>query len=173
MFKMTQWIIGAGNTNWDNIQMIIRSTLPKLYHVLFGGKKSKVDKARDFLIGVIKHQMEVRKNQTKKRNDMIDLLTEAFMGQFSEDEEVKQQIEEELAVARPTRATAIKEDMLETVVIANLFLLFFAGYSTSSTMISVCIYFLAKNPDIQEKLFQEINDAEYNENMKDYSSFMC
>ena len=39
-------------------------------------------------------------------------------------------------------------------------------------MISVCIYFLAKNPDIQEKLFQEINDAEYNENTKDYNTVM-
>ena len=60
------------------------------------------------------------------------------------------QIEDELEVAKPaTKVTDIEEDMLETAVVANLILLFIAGFGTSSTMMTVCIYFLAKNPDVQ------------------------
>ena len=55
------------------------------------------------------------------------------------------QVEEELEVAKPTKASAIREDMLETVLIANLFLLFLAGFETSSSMMTACIFFLARN----------------------------
>ena len=81
------------------------------------------------------------------------------------------QVEEELEVAKPTKASAIREDMLETVLIANLFLLFLAGFETSSSMMTACIFFLARNQDVQERLFNEINDADFNEKM-DYNTLM-
>ena len=45
----------------------------------------------EYFCNIICEQTKLRKNQTKKRNDMIDLLTEALMGHASNDEEVKRQ----------------------------------------------------------------------------------
>jgi len=135
-------------------------------------KVEQVDReSTEYFCNIIREQTKLRKNQTKKRNDMIDLLTEALMGHASNDEEVKRQVEEELEVAKPTKASAIREDMLETVLIANLFLLFLAGFETSSSMMTACIFFLARNQDVQERLFNEINDADFNEKM-DYNTLM-
>ena len=127
--------------------------------------------AFEYFVNIIKQQIKLRKNKTKKRNDMIDLLTEALMGHASNDEEVKRQVEEELEVAKPAKVTAIKEDMLEGALVSNLLLLFLAGYDTSSNMMAACMFFLAKNQDIQARLFQEVNDADFNEKM-DYNTIM-
>ena len=139
---------------------------------IFNMKLEGIDKgAVEYFENIIKQQIKLRKNKTKKRNDMIDLLTEALMGHASNDEEVKRQIEEELEVAKPAKVTAIKEEMLEDALISNLILLFLAGYDTSSNMMAACMFFLAKNHDIQAQLFQEINDADFNEKM-DYNTIM-
>lgn len=52
----------------------------------------------------------------------------------------------------------IPEDELEILLVANTLQLFLAGYETTSTILSVIIYFLAKNPDVQELAYQEIKD---------------
>ena len=44
-------------------------------------------------------------------------------------------------------------------VISNAFIMFFAGFDTSSSNSSLCAFFLAKNPDCQEKVYQEIKEA--------------
>ena len=49
------------------------------------------------------------------------------------------------------------EEEMEMYLIANLFVLFIAGFDTSSTIMTIAIYFLAKNPDIQDKLLEEID----------------
>jgi len=44
-------------------------------------------------------------------------------------------------------------------LISNALLLFFAGFDTSSSGMSLVAYFLAKNPNYQKKLFYEIQEA--------------
>ena len=46
---------------------------------------------------------------------------------------------------------------MELYLIANCFVLFFGGFDTSSTIMSICCHFLAKYPNIQDKLFEEID----------------
>ena len=53
----------------------------------------------------------------------------------------------------------------ETAVIANGLVLFFGGFDTSSTTASALCWFLAKHPEVQETLYEEIRDAiEANDN---------
>ena len=54
---------------------------------------------------------------------------------------------------------------------SNLLLLFVAGFDTSSNMMTACLFFLARNPEVQERLFHEVNDADFNERM-DYNTVM-
>ncbi len=53
----------------------------------------------------------------------------------------------------------VQKDEIELLLIANAVVLFFAGFDTSSSSLSMALAYLATNPDVQEKLYQEINDA--------------
>ena len=65
----------------------------------------------------------------------------------------------------------IKGAELEDALVSNLLLLFVAGFDTSSNMMTACLFFLARNPEVQERLFHEVNDADFNERM-DYNTVM-
>lgn len=51
------------------------------------------------------------------------------------------------------------QEDLETAIIANIIVLFFGGFDTSSTTASTTVWFLAKNPEVQEALYEEIKEA--------------
>lgn len=50
----------------------------------------------------------------------------------------------------------ILETEFEAYLISSVFMLFFAGFNTTSTILSAFMYFMGKNLDIQEKLFEEV-----------------
>ena len=41
------------------------------------------------------------------------------------------------------------DDEIETIIVSNGLLLFFAGQDTTSSGLSICSHFLAKNQDVQ------------------------
>ena len=167
--KMARKLTRAETGKWDGLKLLFAFLFPSLNKVT---KFELMDMVSlEFFANIIKQTIETRKDQKQKRNDMVDLLTETLMGDAEKDEQVKREIEEELEVAKPGRATAFKKDEMESVLIANLLLLFFAGGDTSSGMMAACICCLANNPDVQDRLLEEINEADYNEQM-DYNTIM-
>ncbi|KAJ8718391.1 hypothetical protein PYW08_002628 [Mythimna loreyi] len=50
-------------------------------------------------------------------------------------------------------------EITDEILIAQVFEFYFAGYSNSSLLGTYAMYNLAKNPDVQEKLIQEIDDV--------------
>lgn len=59
----------------------------------------------------------------------------------------------------------------ENDLIAQAFIFFFAGFETVSTTMSFVLHELAINPDVQEKLLQEIRETDANNGGKfDYNS---
>lgn len=62
-----------------------------------------------------------------------------------------------------------RKTLTELEIIANSVLFFFAGFDTTASTLSFCLYELAKNPDIQERLHQEVKKAiEQNPSMDRY-----
>ena len=53
----------------------------------------------------------------------------------------------------------IDESDYEDLLVCNVFVMLFAGFDTSSTFLSICSAYLAKNQDAQDKLFAEVQEA--------------
>merc|ERR1711860_157370 len=130
------------------------------------GKLLKVpfidEKATDFFIDVIEKTIEERKgNKGPKRNDFIDLFLSAMKEQDKELESLKEedQFEKDAQVnVGSTKFSDIPKEELHLLMLAQVLVLFFGGFDTSSSMMAVSMIFLAQNPEVQEKLRAEILD---------------
>jgi len=100
--------------------------------------------ATNFFCNIMKSQLEERKKSGKKRNDFIDAMLQGY-----------DQGEKEGADGKIFK----DHEDLEIAIVANALVLFFGGFDTTSTSASATAWFLAKNPEIQEALYEEINEA--------------
>ena len=156
-FQMARKVTGADASAIDMMKTLLSFLLPSVFQAL---KLEAFNKeALNYFGEICKQTVKSRKGQSKKRNDMVDLLMDALQDEDSGDEETKKQIEQELDVAKPRKVSSIPKDKIEVFLIAQLLLLFFAGMDTSASILAVVMYALAKNPEVQERLFDEINDA--------------
>ncbi|KAL3269756.1 hypothetical protein HHI36_008816 [Cryptolaemus montrouzieri] len=103
--------------------------LVDIFRIPFVEKESS-----QFLINVYKHSSEERKSRNVKRHDLIDLLNEL------KEEEVENDI--------------FKFDDVRMSAQALTF--FNAGANGTSTLLSLCLYEMAVNPEIQKTLRTEI-----------------
>jgi Cytochrome P450 len=73
----------------------------------------------------------------------------------------------------PINATLILRltEISDQDIAAQAFLFFFAGYETVSTLLAFAAHELAENPDIQERLREEIDQAINNDGLS-YDSVM-
>ncbi|XP_058460161.1 probable cytochrome P450 6a14 [Malaya genurostris] len=104
---------------------------------------SEVEK---FFIGLTRDTVQFREKNNVQRNDFLNLLI---------------QIKNNVALVDNPEETVDETEMGLTVdeMAAQCFVFFIAGFETSSTTMNFCLYELAKNPDIQEKLRHEIESA--------------
>ena len=58
-------------------------------------------------------------------------------------------------------------------VVGNIFLFMVAGYETTSTSLASCTYILATRPDVQSKLFAEIDAQQWNGNDNEKDEFVA
>ncbi|XP_052566256.1 probable cytochrome P450 6d5 [Culex pipiens pallens] len=135
----------------QDIKTIVRlaSTffLPKL-NALFNFKFIAQD-IEDFMMNVVRETLEYRESNNVVRKDIMQLLMQLRnTGTVSMDKIWK------VEAATPSA----KQLSLEQVT-AHAFVFFAAGYETSSSTISFCLFELARNVDIQRKLQAEIDQV--------------
>ncbi|XP_055549579.1 probable cytochrome P450 6a14 [Wyeomyia smithii] len=94
----------------------------------------------EFFMGAVKQTVEYREQNKIERNDFMNLLIELKNANTSE-----------------------KEDGLSALSIeeaaAQAFVFFLAGFETSSTAMSYCLYELAQRPDLQDKAYEDVQAA--------------
>jgi len=119
-----------------------------------------------FFINIIKSTIEDRRKSGHHRNDFIDCMLQGFQAatnqmnkpetssesQFDKDAELKTN-------SLPAIGGFQSKEAMEDAVVSNAFVMFFAGFDTSSTSMAITAYFLAKNPDVQDQLYEEIREA--------------
>ena len=132
------------------------------------GKKFKLsaidEEATFFLVDVIKQSLKSRKESSEKKNDFIDLILAALKDEVQFEFE-DDQFEKDAQIEKQKKKT-LSQDELEIILIASLFILFIAGFDTSSTILTYASYYLAKHPNYQNQLLEEINDKITDEEME-------
>lgn len=94
----------------------------------------------EFFIKMVKDTVDYRERTSFQRNDFMQLLID-----LKNNEEMKNKYD--------GKSLTIEE------LTAQAFVFFVAGFETSSTTMAFCLYELAANPEIQEKLREEIRQV--------------
>ncbi|XP_063929826.1 cytochrome P450 6a2-like [Zophobas morio] len=111
---------------WKTVKAFFIVNLPKLSKWLRLTPNYK--EIRDFFIKMVTDAIELRQNPENRRNDFLQILIDL----------------------KETEKLTVNE------IAAQVFLFFLAGFETSSSMMSLALYQLAKNQDCQDKLREEI-----------------
>lgn len=101
------------------------------------------DATRSFFSSMVLGSMQHRQEKNIKRPDMIHLLIEAKKAGQSGDTE-----------------PGSKRQWTDDELVAQCFMFFLAGFETSSTAMAGALYELVANPDVQQKLFEEVREKQ-------------
>lgn len=128
----------------NGIRVLLLFTAPKLLQYL--PLKSVDQEVEDFICSVVQQNLEHREKNNVDRKDFFQCLVQLRnKGSVQLDDEWQTEI----------KTNANKMSVEEMA--ANVFLFFAAGYETSSSTMSFCLYELAKNPEIQKKVHDDID----------------
>lgn len=130
-------------------------SLMKMFNIQLFDKKTRTF-FKDLILGTLDHRWE----KEIHHNDVIDVLMRVRHGEkVGMDHDDKDTAgfatvnESEVGKGKHRRQWTDDE------LVAQAFLFFLAGFDTSSTLMSFATYEIMLNPDIQQRLFEEIRDA--------------
>lgn len=105
---------------------------------------SRVEK---FILNMVKQNLEYREKNNVSRKDYFQLLLQLRnTGSVQLDDEWDTVI----------KADESQKNLTINEIAAQVFVFFAAGFNTPATTLSFCIYELANRPEIQEKVYEEI-----------------
>lgn len=138
---------------WNAIRFFLKFIAPKLMSIL--RIKSVDDEVELFIKSLVKQNLEYREKNYVSRKDFFQLLVQLRnSGTVALDDEWDTVI----------KADESQKTMTLNEICAQAFVFFAAGFETSSTTLSYCLYELAKNQEIQRRVHSEIDKVlkEYN-----------
>ncbi|NP_001352670.1 cytochrome P450 6a13-like precursor [Lucilia cuprina] len=106
------------------------------------------DDVSDFFMKVVKETVDYRQKNQVKRNDFLDMLIE-----------MKKQRDYLLESGQTVDENDLTSGLNIEQLAAQAMVFFLAGFDTSSTNMSFCLYELALNQEIQNKLRKEISEV--------------
>lgn len=108
-------------------------------------------KSTAYFMNLVLDNMAYRQKHNIQRPDMINMLMEA-------------------RGLLPTESTKLhNREWTDVEIVAQCFLFFFAGFESSATLMSFAAHELMENPDVQQKLYEEIEEVILNLNGKPLS----
>ncbi|GAB0099406.1 hypothetical protein DMENIID0001_152620 [Sergentomyia squamirostris] len=129
---------------------------PKLLELL--KIKQTPDEVEKFMVSVVEQTVKYRGENNIVREDFMQLMIQLKnSGTVKEDGDWSAE-----------NVDSKKQTMTINEITAQAAIFFFAGFETSSSVMSFCLYELAKLPDLQDKVYQEIKQV-LDENNGEYS----
>jgi len=115
-------------------------------------------KATKFFRDIIQQTIRTRKDGKERKNDLVDLMLECMKDDTptDADEEPTDQYEKDMKLTDHKKS---KQKLDELTVVATALVLLVAGYDTTGMTLSYLAYEMSKNPEIQKKLQEEIDEA--------------
>jgi cytochrome P450 family 6 len=108
----------------------------------------------DFVYSLVNQTVEYREKNNFYRNDFMQLLLELKnKGYVSADKKDEDEVEWKEEVSKNGKITKLTIDELA----AQAFVFFGAGFETSSSTMTFCMFELARNKDVQRKVQEEID----------------
>ncbi|XP_005184401.2 probable cytochrome P450 6a13 [Musca domestica] len=126
-------------------------TQPKLAQKL--RMKTFSDDVAEFFMTAVKETVEYRQKNKIRRNDFMDMLIE-----------MKEERDRLLSEGQSVDEGDVSGGLTLEQLAAQAMVFFLAGFDTSSTTISFCLYELALNQEVQDKVRQEILEVLGNNN---------
>ncbi|XP_064212050.1 cytochrome P450 monooxygenase isoform X1 [Tribolium castaneum] len=134
---------------WQNLNGIITFVAPELAKKL--NMKVVNPVLSNFFMKVVEDTVNMRERNNIYRKDFMHLLLQLKnRGELVDDDSILQ---------NNTDAENKEVTLTLNELAAQAFVFFLAGYETSSTTMTFCLYELASNPEIQDKLRAEINEV--------------
>lgn len=103
---------------------------------------------QDFMLSIVKKQIEFREANNVSRKDFIQVLIQLRNNSLVNDDgdswDVKSSSDE------------VKSLTIEQCA-AQVFLFYVAGFDTTATMLSYTLYELARNPEVQRRLQEDVD----------------
>ncbi|CAG7702444.1 unnamed protein product [Allacma fusca] len=137
------------------IKLFLLFTSPPLGKLL--GVSFSDTESTDFFDTLIQKNIQKRRENQEKREDFLQIMLEAQAGQTKIDESELSSFEKD-AVLKDTIKE--KKDLAvvldDETVVAQALLFFLAGFDTVESLLVFTAYELALNPEVQEKLADEV-----------------
>ncbi|OTF73872.1 hypothetical protein BLA29_002944, partial [Euroglyphus maynei] len=153
--------------NFNLFRMLLLIFTPSVLTKFFA--RSKIppyhSKTTDFFMNMSSHIIQQRRqNKSASHEDMLELMIKAEHGKdkyFEKDDKFDShhvnQGEEEIQQEEKIFQEIIGSKFLnEEEIIAQSMIFLLAGYETTASTLTFCMYELAKHPNIQDKLYNEI-----------------
>ena len=147
-------------SKWNMFKFLATMFMPITKYVLYVEQFSS--KAMGFLQNALLKTIEMRRNGSVKRNDIIDLVIEQIDLKESLDKskEVEQDEDEYEKAASLDMSNVKKLDINEDqMLVSNAFLIFTASLDTTSSTLTFALHYLIRYPHIQEKIRDEISEV--------------
>ena len=115
-------------------------------------------KETKFFRDIIMQTIRTRKETKERKNDLIDLMLDCIKEDSKEVDmdDPTDQFEKDMKLITNNKS---KHNLDELTVVATALVLLVAGYDTTGMTLSYLAYELSKNPEIQKKLQEEIDEV--------------
>jgi len=127
---------------------------------LFSWLKLNTFKAKEtkFFRDVILQTIRTRRETKERKNDLVDLMLDCIKDEspVEEKEEVIDQYENDMKLTHTKKS---KHQVDELSIVATALVLLVAGYDTTGMTLSYLAYAMSKNPEVQKKLQEEVDQA--------------
>lgn len=117
-----------------------------------------------FFRSMVNETMDTCRQHNIFRPDMVNILMQVREGTLRRSNETGEELDDSFATAKESHVgqAVVARKWTDDELIAQCFLFFFAGFETASTVLSFAAYEMVVNPDIQQRLYEEIaaNEAQ-------------